>query len=457
MKTVGGMQMRTESRTGQSARWAAPTWLAVVGLAASPLVHATNGYFQHGYGNLSKAMAGVAYALPQDSLIAASNPAGLALIGTRFDFGVDWFAPERGASIEGNRQLTLATADGSWDGDDIDHFHIPELGYSAALGEALTVGIALYGNGGMNTNYSENPYGGFGASGHAGVDLSQMFVSPALAWQITPRNAIGLAVNVVYQRFKAYGLDVFATESFPGPYSESPEFVTSNGYDDSFGVGYRLGWLGEPIDGLTLGLSWQPKTKMSKFDDYKGLFADQGSFDIPENYGGGIAYRWRNTLVVAADVQRIRYDAVKSVGTPLRPFVDGALLGADDGPGFGWRAMTTYKLGAAWQVSPKLRVSAGYSYGEQPVPQDQTLFNILAPGVIEEHYTAGFTYGFAKGYRVSLYYMYAPEVTVRGQDSIPPNRLANPLPPASFGGGEADVHLSEQSLGLAIGYQFEGL
>lgn len=414
---------------------------------------ATNGYFAHGYGNVSKAMAGVAYALPQDALIAASNPAGLALVGRRIDFGIDWFAPVRGGSIAGNRQINLQSADGAWDGNEIDHFFIPELGYSHVLNESFTVGVAMYGNGGMNTNYSENPYAGFGASGNAGVDLSQLFVSPALAWRISERNSLGVAVNVVCQRFKAYGLDVFAADSFPGPYSESPGHVTSNGYDNSWGVGYRLGWLSELFDGLTFGLSWQPQTKMSKFDKYRGLFAGQGNFDIPENYGAGIAWRWRDVLAVAADVQRIRYDAVKSVGTPLQPFVDGALLGADNGPGFGWRAMTTWKFGMAWQLTPALRISGGYSYGEQPVPQSETLFNILAPGVIEEHYTAGLSYGLG-GYRLNLYYMRAPRVSVRGRASIPPDQLLNPLPPASFGGGEADIYLGEESLGLAIGYQF---
>ena len=34
---------------------------------------------------------------------------------------------------------------------------------------------------------------------------------------------------------------------------------------------------------LTLGATWQSKTKMSRFDKYSGLFADQGSFDIPAN------------------------------------------------------------------------------------------------------------------------------------------------------------------------------
>jgi long-chain fatty acid transport protein len=38
---------------------------------------ATNGYFTHGWGTKAKAMAGATTALPQDTLVAATNPAGM--------------------------------------------------------------------------------------------------------------------------------------------------------------------------------------------------------------------------------------------------------------------------------------------------------------------------------------------------------------------------------------------
>ena len=34
---------------------------------------------------------------------------------------------------------------------------------------------------------------------------------------------------------------------------------------------------------------------------------------------------------------------------------------------------------------------AGYSYGSQPIPDREVLFNILAPGVEEQHLTFGFS------------------------------------------------------------------
>ncbi len=46
------------------------------------------------------------------------------------------------------------------------------------------------------------------------------------------------------------------------------------------------------------------------------------------------------------------------------------------------------KFGAQMRLGD-LRLRAGYSKNDQPIPEGEVLFNILAPAVPEEHYTAG--------------------------------------------------------------------
>lgn len=436
----------------------------LLALAAAP-AQATNGYFMHGYGIASKAMGGVGYALPQDSLVVASNPAGLTLVGDRYDLGVDWFSPRRSSGIEGNNTvatlLSGRSANGEYDGNSVKNFYIPGFGYARQLGRRFSAGIAMYGNGGLNTDYKVNPFGAFQLNGtprNAGVNLEQLFIAPSLAFRITEHQSVGVSLDIAYQMFKAWGLQAFALPGYPsaqlalvGPFSVAPDDVTDKGYSRAWGVGYRVGYLAEPLEGFTVGASWQPKIHMERFKAYDGLFAGHGSFDVPANFGGGIAYRWRKTLVFSADVQRILYGSVESVGNTLQPFVAGVKLGEDGGPGFGWRNMTVYKFGASWRPWQPLQLMAGYSYGRQPIPQDQTLFNILAPGVITRHYTAGAEYSLGRGYELNVYYMRAPENRVHGQNSIPNNGI---LPPGSFGGGEADVRLKEQAVGASLGVRF---
>lgn len=73
--------------------------LVAAGCLAPGIAAATNGYFQHGYGIKSKGMAGVGYALPQDAIAAAGNPAGMVWVGNRIDFGADWFRPVRNTRL----------------------------------------------------------------------------------------------------------------------------------------------------------------------------------------------------------------------------------------------------------------------------------------------------------------------------------------------------------------------
>jgi long-chain fatty acid transport protein len=400
--------------------------------------HATTGYFQHGYGIKAKGMGGVGIALPQDSLAAASNPAGMAFVGNRLDVGVDWFAPDRGAEITGN---AFPGVNGKYDGNDTKSFLIPEFGYNRMLNPNLAVGVSVYGNGGMNTDYKTSPFTGFGGSSPAGVDLMQLFIAPTVAWK-TGAHAFGASLNLAYQRFEARGVGVFAG------FSSDPNNLSDRGHDGSTGWGVRVGWTGQVLPSVTLGATYQTKTQMSKFDKYKGLFANGGEFDIPENYGIGIAVKALPALTIAADVLRINYGDVPAVGNPIDCLFTGCQLGGPNGAGFGWRNTTVYKIGVAYEWSPALTLRGGYITLKQPIPESQTLFNILAPGVVEEHLTLGATWQLSRQSELSVAYMHAFENEVRGSRSIPPG------PPPGFGGGEANLRMSQDALGIAWGWKF---
>lgn len=419
---------------------------AAAALIASFPAVATDGYFAHGYGVKSQGIAGIGIAFPQDALAAATNPAGTAFVGDRVDVGGTWFRPSRSASISGN----AFGPDATYSGDGRTNFGIPEFGITKQWSPDLAFGVAVHANGGMNTEYRTNPLQRFGAgsSGTAGVNLEQLFVAPSVAYKPNADHAFGLALNLAYQRFEAKGLGAFAITGAPGPFSAHPDRMTDQGSDTATGVGVRLGWTGRFGPDLTVGATWASKTRMSKFEKYSGLFADGGSFDIPANYGIGVAYRALPGLVVAGDVKRIEYSGVESVGNPLGNLLAGVPFGAAGGPGFGWRDVTVVKIGASWDASERLVVRAGYSHGTQPIPDGQTFLNILAPGTLQDHLSLGLTWTFAGGSELSAAYTHGFRRTVSGNGSIPPG-----FPPAGFGGGEASGTLSENILGVAYGWK----
>ena len=408
--------------------------IALGALMSLSLAHATDGYFSTGYGIKSQGEGGVGIASPQDALSGASNPAGISQVDSRVDLGVTLFRPERSSTITGNAGGNAVN--GTYDGNRRKNFVIPDLAVVKTINPKLKIGLNIYGNGGMNTAYTTAvPLLG---SSQAGVNLEQLFISPTAAYKISERHALGASLIYARQKFSATGLENFTA------YSTAPNNVTNLGNDTTHGFGFKLGWLGQLSDSVTVGAAYQSKIS-GRFDKYKGLFAEQGGFDIPANYGVGISFKAHPKWTIDADVQRILYSQTASVGNGLSNLtVQGQPLGSSNGPGFGWSDVTVFKLGTRYQAGEKLILRAGYNYNTQPIPSSQTLFNILAPGTVQHHISIGATYALKKDLEVSGYYSHAFAKTVAGQQSIP----------AAFGGGEANIRLSENLFGLSLGWKY---
>ena len=176
--------------------------LAVAGFTAPGLALATNGYFSHGYGMKAKGMAGVGIALPQDAMAAATNPAGMAFVGDRLDVGVDWFRPIRDSEIVSPFGV-IPGLTGDFSGNGKKNCLVPEFGYNKMLGWNMSLGISVYGNGGMNTTYDNGPapFGGGiplfngGTGQRTGVNLEQLFIAPTFAYKITKDHAVGVSLT----------------------------------------------------------------------------------------------------------------------------------------------------------------------------------------------------------------------------------------------------------------------
>src|ERR1700690_2416108 len=142
--------------------------LASILLLATP-VFATDGYSATGYGVIQQGQGGAGVAFPQDSLAAATNPAGMVLVGDRFDFGVTLFRPIRSATITGS---AFPGVDGAYDASRKKNFFIPELGYNHLINPRVSLGVSIFGNGGMDTAYT-TPIPLLGSKA-GGVDLVQL-------------------------------------------------------------------------------------------------------------------------------------------------------------------------------------------------------------------------------------------------------------------------------------------
>jgi len=396
--------------------WAATITIII---ALPTTTFATNGYSAHGWGTQSKSMAGVGVALPLDSLNAANNPATMIYMGNRWDLGLSLFSPSRGYTADNNGSPTYPPATvtpGDYDSGK-EYFFIPNFAYNLGLDEETSVGIVVGANGGMNTEYDNAVFSAFNnpggmASTPTGIDLKQLFIGLPYAKRLNSQHSIGLMPILAVQSFKAYGLEPFR------PFSNSPNQVTNNGTDVAYGAGFRFGWLGQVTDQLSLGASYQTTTYMTEFEEYKGLFAEGGNFDVPPTLVMGAAFKATPSLTFVLDVQQIYYSKIKAIGNRSDLiFMPGAtLLGTDDGLGFGWDDMTIVKMGVQWEYSPDLTLRAGYSHANQIIPETQALFSVLAPAVVREHFTLGFGKKVTNDSEINMSFMIAPNEHLYGKN-----------------------------------------
>jgi len=447
--------------------------LAVFAIPSAAL--ATDGYFPHGYGMTAKGMGGAATAMTSDAYGGANNPASMVWVGDRLDIGVDFFSPKRDISRSGSANgMDGSVTSGS------NLFFIPEFGYNKMLSADKSLGITVYGNGGMNTDFNggqignatpcANVGGGFNTasgqpgpynllcgSGKLGMNLEQLTIAPTFAMKVNKDHSFGASLLVVRQTFKAEGLSSFygftSTAGQGIPYAAGNN-LTERGNDTTWGYGLKIGWLGKISDAVSLGASYTSKAKMGKFDKYKDLFAGQGYFDIPESVTLGIAVKATRDWTIAADYQRIDYSGIKSISNPSTNignsvagtgFTIGS-LGCDSCRGFGWSSVNVFKLGAEYKYSPYLTLRAGYNHTDNPIQSRDVTFNMIAPGVVKDHVTLGFTYDLSKDSALTMAYMHAFRNSVSGPSLFNQWLLNN---------ATDKIQMYENSLGIAYSVKFK--
>ena len=453
-------------------------WMLAAGaLSISGAAMATNGYFTHGVGTQSKGMAGTGVGSNADmgAIMSASNPALGPFVSDQWEIGLAVFSPRRSYTASESQLnggfIDLGGCDPQVSQDNClpshtvtpgkidsssEYFPIPYVAKNWSLEGDANVTAAFYGRGGMNTNWDDpnasatsylcgaNPDGspatgqGPYCAGVAGVNLSQAFLALNYSAKVGNNFAWGIGPVFAFQLFEAEGVSTFVpvTETFAGSQGATlPTSLSNNGTDTSYGFGLAAGLWWGVTDRFSLGLAYQSRMSMSEFDDYSDLFAEQGGFDIPSSIKAGLSVVATEMLRINFDIEHTRYSEVDSIANPMAnltgcptlplggtPETLPSCLGGNAGAGFGWEDMTTYKLGFEWAQNQNNVWRFGYSYGEQPIQAADVLFNILAPGVMEQHFTLGWSHTMQSGSMWNVSFMYAPENTVTGPSFFDPTQ-----------------------------------
>lgn len=386
-------------------------------------------------------MAATCIAYPQDAVVGAYNPAGMAFVGDRYDIEAAWVHDRGRAHVSGNLSPLAPLVNGSFNGMRTKDVVPVGTGFNKTFclcGWELSAGWVVYNRNYQKTTYTK-PAVLFGTS-NLGLEYLHETISPMVSVRLFECHSLGISLNYQVERLKVNGL-----ENFDNPLRTTrPGHVTNKGYNYATGWGFTIGYYGQWTDCLSVGLTYQPMTEMSRLSKYKGFLAHHGRLNIPPKYGAGISYKVLPCVTVAFDVEYIQWDRVKALSNKLLHNGALELLGAQHGPGFGFRNQTYYRVGADWQINDCWVVRAGYRFARAPFPKSQTTVNLLTLDTVESFATVGATWSWDCQHEISGLFAWGFENTISGRNVIP----------VQFGGGNVKLKEQKYALGLSFGKRF---
>ncbi|WP_299239471.1 outer membrane protein transport protein [Sulfurihydrogenibium sp.] len=388
---------------------------AILAVAGSAM--ATNGDNMIGVTPASEAMGGLGVGMPIGSVDSIfRNPAWMnSEKGFTVSFGGILFMPDVKARYNGTDPYGNNPRDTGYVSSRANFFTVPEIGITNRINDQVVVGIAAYGVSGMGVDYRDKD--GYLSNMH--TTLQFMRIIPAVSYQVNPNLSVGVGLDLAWG-----SLDMGATmpDGIGGYYN------AGGGQSSSYGVGAQLG-IGYKVGDLTVGFNYQSPVSMK----YKHVFKTNpnGSYEDlklqqPQEVAAGIGYRVLPNLKVGLDLRWINWSK------------------ADGYKQFKWKDQTVIAVGGEYQVTPALKLRAGYNYGKSPIRSYSGLdvmtpknnipnfnppkpftdfqvqwFNLIGfPAITEHHITLGGSYQFTKNFAVDLAYVHAFEKKVESTGNM---------------------------------------
>ena len=251
-----------------------------------------------------------------------------------------------------------------------------------------TLGLLVAGFVGGNVNYA----GGFTTPlltprvppNFAGVgpiygNASMLAITPMVSTRIGERLHVGggpiistLSLSMDPAFFAPGPRDEFGLLTFPSATHSRP----------FWGGGFQFGLLFEVNDAWNVGFSYKSPIWQERWS-YNSSTPDLVprrvgvEADIPQIFSWGVAYKGIDRLIVDVDFRYFDYANAALFGQRV---VDG---------GLGWKSIFAVATGAAYRITDRLTLLGGYSYNENPIGANTTLFNVQLPGILQHNLSLG--------------------------------------------------------------------
>jgi long-chain fatty acid transport protein len=353
----------------------------------SPAAFATNGINLIGFGAESTLMGGADIAVARDTSALNTNPAGLTQIHGQ---ALDGFG-----SVLRTFDLSHQDSFGNDKHADNKYTFLGGGGYALSFDSVpCTAGVGLFSQGGAGGEF-KNINTAFGNRD----DMSSLFgmakVSPGIGCQVNEAWSVGASLAVTYASVKQ--------KFFP---NTSVGAVPFAGYklDDASAlkVGFKLGVQYRFNPSLTFAATYTEKTELPLTDgeleaNYSGMglgivkyrSARVSGLALPREVALSFAFKPDEPWLLSFKVNWINWsDAIKSVTLsatdPENAQAPSAYQIVTPGD---WKNQWVFASGLAYNWSPLTTLYAGYNYGNNPIPAQNS--SPLLAGILDHHVTLG--------------------------------------------------------------------
>jgi long-chain fatty acid transport protein len=401
-----------------------------VGLGSASLVRA-QGVYIPSVGPVNQSMSGVAAACPIDSIGAINaNPATISgLKCSEVAFGLGLVLPT--TSIDSSVVSPLLGPLGGSSDSEPGTCSVPTIGFVQRFqGSPWTIGLGMFGVGGFSSNYEAsvppagNPIFFPQAAGGMGRVYSKgeiCQIVPTVSYALSDRFSIGASPILT--------LATITTDPFFLAPPVGGAYAPGSGTRTAYGAGFQVGAYYIADCNLRFGLSYKSQQWMEDFrirsETPAGLPQNfTFDLDLPSITTGGVSYAGFERWLFAADVRY--FDYANAAGFDDQGFNPDLSVA-----GIGWDSIFSISQAVQFELTPRLTLRGGYTWNENPVPEELAFFNVASSLIIQHWASVGATFRWSRNVSTTLAYTHGFENTLTGPLYAPGLFPATPIPGSS--------------------------
>jgi len=244
--------------------------------------------------------------------------------------------------------------------------------------------------------------------------LQRYILSPTYVQPWGENSSFGVSAIFAYQRFASFGLGLDNKPTPSGSVTPVMSFEYRNSELASYGSGMRVDFNSAFTDRLSWQVGYQTRVNMDAFNNYRGVYSEPGSFDIPASANIGLGYAVSPDLKFDVGAERVMYSQITPFTSAALPTRFLVLLGSSISPTFAWQDVDVYSIGWTWRDTSDSVWSLHYNTREQPLPTSRLLQSALEPYLASHNIEFGFAHLFGRASSLRVEATYAPSEFVLG-------------------------------------------